>query len=407
MIRLTLVALSLIGTVAAQEPFRLMTPEQDAGYRKLFPNVKDQTLKQILTDKRLILYTNAELPKAHQDWEGSMQGVLDSSFNISANRSEPKGNGNKEFPWETPAGVHLSGDAVHGVRGLLLPKVDGHVLPVAYFPTEKYVYGTRIIGGVQTAFDPAAFREGWAWTFPKGTVLVEILFQRDAEGYDHVFEIRTRTRSLEKWVVNAHRPFPTALSLVEAIKQRPRWKDDAKLVQLVNHLRSPLESESFTLVDAQPDQKVFDQHRQVDVLPAISQKVVGELLDEATFQPALGVTWRGEGADAPHAPTTKADFHVVPKNYTAGFIDVSSKSCMQCHDSTNKPVMEFDVHRDWYGRVRGSDGIFSFHPFEPKTVTRHTETVTFNAVMARAGIIARFDPSIHREAHYRRIEGLK
>ena len=59
----------------------------------------------------------------------------------------------------------------------------------------------------------------------------------------------------------------------------------------------------------------------------------------------------------------------MPKNYQGGFIEVSSKSCMRCHDTTLKHASEVQYRRDWYGRVRGSDNIFSFHIFEPSSIS--------------------------------------
>src|SRR5207247_3875710 len=90
------------------------------------------------------------------------------------------------------------------------------------------------------------------------------------------------------------------------------------------------------------------------------------------FKSALGQEWK-TGADSTQAfaPSTTAEFHIVPKNYRAGFVEISSTSCMRCHDSTLKHARDFQELREWYGRVRGSDNIFSFHIFDPRSIS-HT-----------------------------------
>ena len=103
-------------------------------------------------------------------------------------------------------------------------------------------------------------------------------------------------------------------------------------------------------------------------LPAIDHELVKKLLD-TPFKSALGQEWkRGPDGTEAFAPTTEAAFHIVPKNYHGGFVEVSSTSCMRCHDSTLKHARDFQPFRDWYGRVRGADNIFSFHIFEPGSI---------------------------------------
>lgn len=409
---LAIVAILVCGLVMAgdqERPFALAEKDQNEAYRKMLPNIKDEHLKNILADRSLIFYTDTEIPKAHQDWEGLLQGVLDSRENVSGNRSEPFGNGNKEFPWGTPAGTHLS-DGITTLRFILLPRDEkGKMYPVVYYQTPKTTYGQRTLkDGTIISTDERHNREGWAWTFPKGTVVGEILMLSDSSGTPHAFEIRTRTRNLEKWVVNAYRPFPTAKDLVAGVKKLDGWEKNKRLTTLVAHLEEPLSATEYTLADTQPDKSVFSQKRHQDFLPAIDEEAAVSLLDKTPFSSALGAIWRGKGELAPHAPTTEAGFHVVPKKYTAGFIDVTSNSCMQCHKETNQHVNEFDIRRDWYGRIRGSDGIFSFHPFDPSCITRSGgRAVTFNKKMVDAGVIAEFSSKIHPDTIYQRLSNVR
>lgn len=373
---------------------KLMSETKETVYRSMIPKLPIEMIKE-----RTLFYTESEMPKAHQDWESLIQGITDSRENVSGNRSEPFGNGNREFPWASPAGVHLSGDSVSTVRFLTLPEINGKQAPVVYYrsPALKYILpdGTRM--------DSALANPGLSWSFPKGTIIGEMLMLTDSRGYTHPFEVRVRIRQLNKWTMNVYKPFPTAADLLEALKSS-KWKDNHSVQRLIDHLKSPLVTDVYTLADQHPDRVVFKQKRYQDVLPALDEGVVTDLLDNTAFVSALGVVWRGTGDFAPHAPTTSADFHIVPKKYNAGFIEISSKSCMQCHESANKSVDDFDSRRDWYGRVRGSDGIFSFHPFEPSSyLGGRGKPISFNKSLLEGGIIAEFDEKVHSSTIYSRL----
>src|SRR6185503_9709685 len=87
---------------AAQEatpPIRLMSAGKERDLRRLLPVVDDEGLRRVLKDPSLTLYPEDEMPRTYQVWDGQLQGVHLASYNISANSSEPFGNGNHEFPW--------------------------------------------------------------------------------------------------------------------------------------------------------------------------------------------------------------------------------------------------------------------------------------------------------------------
>ena len=83
-----------------------MSPRREAVFRACFPQVNDPELEEILNDPELVIYSDAEMPKAYQFFDGAFPGVHSVNYNISANGSEPFGNGNREFPWSAPAGTH-------------------------------------------------------------------------------------------------------------------------------------------------------------------------------------------------------------------------------------------------------------------------------------------------------------
>ena len=137
--------------------------------------------------------------------------------------------------------------------------------------------------------------------------------------------------------------------------------------------------------------------------------LIVELLASPPFKSSLGQTWRTR-TNGIHtvAPTTRSAFHVIPASNDAGFIEVDSESCMRCRETVNHHVNEFEFRRDWYGRVRGSDGIFSFHTFS-------TDSFSFNGfggdpqrnvVLTDAGLLETCDPSKHPEPIYQQLREL-
>jgi hypothetical protein len=134
-----------------------------------------------------------------------------------------------------------------------------------------------------------------------------------------------------------------------------------------------------------------------------------ELLTTTPFRSAHGELWRkGINGVYTAAPTTESGFHIVPAKYDAGFIEVDTHSCMRCHETANQHVRNFDFGRDWYGRVRGSDGIFSWHPFDPSSISNngYGATPRMRQSFITAGIVAPYSAEVHTEEHYVLIRGL-
>jgi hypothetical protein len=374
---------------------KLVSPAKEKSLREYLPKVTDAAIQRVLDDPNLIIYTEEEMPRAYQFWNGANQGVHSAYYNISANGGEPFGNANREFPWGTPAGTHRTKN-VRSFRFLLLPRdTEGKVLPVVW-------YRKQLRGDGQAAY---------AWTFPIGTVLGEVLSMRSPDGKDYTFEMRIRTRERGDWDVNLFRPFPTAIELSERIKAlRPTWADNKQLAEAVAHLEQPLTMTAHTLVDKHPGKRSFQQAMGVDSLPPLGDDaLVTELLTTTRFRSALGEAWRkAEGNVKTFAPTTTAAYHVIPANFDAGFIEVDRTSCIRCHESVNESVNAFDGGRDWYGRVRGSDGIFSFHPFAPSSVSGngYSVGVRMRGELEQAGLIARYDPAKHPATIYHALEDI-
>lgn len=381
-----------LGTDAVESvPFRLMNNQRETRFRGLLPSVADEDVQNLLNDPRTLLYTSREIPKAYQQWDGALPGVHAVSYNISADQNEPFGNGNLEFPWRGPAGTHRT-SGVESFKFLSLPSDEnGEQRPVAW-------YRRRFAGDNQ---------DGYAWIFPSGAIVGECLLMKSPEGELIPFELRIRRRTRDDWEVDVFRPFPTSQDLATRIQQlRPEWEQDEELRNLVEHLQSNDRLSEDRLVDGHPSPS-FIQTMGVDRLPAISDsKLVEQLLTETPFKSAHGAHWAEDNEELfTAAPTTDADFHIVPRNYSGGFVEVDETSCIRCHETVGKHVRNFEYGRDWYGRVRGSDGIFSFHPFSRGSISYNGmgNPVSMNAKLIDAGYVERFDPETHPNTHYKRL----
>jgi hypothetical protein len=338
------------------------------------------------------------MPKAYQFWDGAFPGVHSANYNISAGAAEQSkgngggGNGNLEFPWSSAGGTHRC-RSIFAVRFMKLPEEDGRRLPVVWYRASLRGEGTR----------------GYAWVFPSGTVFGEVLAMRGPTGHNYTFELRTRTKQDNRWIPNVFRPFPTAESLAERIQElRPQWESQPKLKGVVEHLLKPAANLKVSrLADfSHPGRRDFDQTAAIDELPSLGDdRLVAELLTRTVFRSAEGELWRTtSGRAATYAPTTQASFHIVPRNYDAGFIAIDHQSCSRCHSSVNRHVDEFDAGRDWYGRVRGSDQIFSFHPFEPRTISYNGYSAhpSMRSSLVRAGLLEQYNLQKHPTSVYRR-----
>ena len=378
---------------SSADAFRLMSAERDAMFRALVPKFEDEQMTKLLKDPNTLFYTEREIPKAYQQWDGALPGVHSAHYNISADNNEPYGNGNLEFPWGTTAGTHLARN-VESVKFLSLPRDEnGQPYPVVWW-SHHYAGDDR---------------NGYAWVFPMETVVGEILMMKSPQGERIPFEVRIRKRTRYDWEVDVFRPFPTDQDLVSAIQsKRSDWDQDVSLKKLVQHLQAPNRLEKERLSDGHP-RLTFNQAMGVDQLPAIQDDaLVTALLRETPFKSAHGVHWAESGERYAVAPTTRDSYHIVPARYTGGFIDVDETSCLRCHDTVGKHVRNFDYTRDWYGRIRGSDGIFSFHPFSPGSVSHNGQgvPVSMRGELVKAGIVAKFEPKKHPQTRYRRLSFL-
>lgn len=389
-------AVLLICGVATAFGGELVSPQREAQLRSYFPATKDGTLHELTSDPGLILYDESSMPPAYQKWDGALHGVHSPRYNIRGAEGDPHGNANVEFPWGRPAGTHRVA-GVTSFRFIQLPKArNGSRWPIVYWREQL----------------PRDEQAGFCWEFPVGAVVGEVLCQRGPDGRDRTFEVRTRTRTAKDWQPAVYRPFLSPEELAAAIREL-RPQRGPKLEHAVARIEAG-KLEPFRLADTQPLRAVFRQSSGRDVLPALGDdKLVAELL-RRDFKDVHGSPWRTAGKLTAHAPATEAPWHIVPAGYDGCAVEVSVRSCQRCHDTTQRHAEEFAEnrgvarypYRDWYARVRGSGGIFSFHPFNPASISYNgsSRPVAINARLVNAGVIAEYNPRVHVASKYQVLE---
>jgi hypothetical protein len=399
--------LLLVGSAVAAPPVRLIPESEEQEILAMMPPVLDKDVEAILSADDLIWYSEIEMPQAYQ-FENAFHTPY---HNISDRQQQPDrvGNANREFPWSHAGGA----DKVKNLevfRFVKFPKQDDRYLPMIYF--RQRPPGVDIGDGA-----PGQGRSTWRWMYPRGTVFGELMCMVGPDKLIYPFELRLRTREQDSWTMNALRPFPDATGLANRIKRlRPDWEQAPDLVKLVRHLEVVNKDyPSATIADTSLTSprhtgvQAFRATVHIDALPPVKDdKLVSDLLLTTPWKSAIAAIWR-EGYDggAVHAPTVEegAGFHIVPENYRGYAFSVDDASCMQCHQHTNMTARTFDRQRGWWGRVRGDDAIFSFHPIDPKTISTNGQnrTARVRQSFVEAGILTGYDARRHRPPLYQAI----
>ncbi|HRF02784.1 MAG TPA: hypothetical protein PLI18_19910, partial [Pirellulaceae bacterium] len=368
-------------------PPRLVAEARHQELRGRMPIVDDAELARLIETDRLTFYSEREIPRAFPKWNGLAAGVHDAYYNISAESGEPFGNGNREFPWDGAGGTHRAAgfDTLHFIA--LPTDAAGKLLPIVYRSSPATASGAGEV----------------SWRFPHGTIVGECLLIEFDDGTALPCELRIRRRVQEDWESDVFRPFPTADDLATRIEAvRPEWASDPSLVSLMTHLRDANTLRRGTLRDDHPVRS-FDQSAGIDELPEIEPELVRTLLETTPFRSCLDRPWKenAEGLVC-HAPTTSHRQQLVPVRYDGGFLKVDSASCLRCHATVGVNVARFDAGREWYGNIRGSDGIFSFHPFDRVGISGNGNSVpvVIRQELITLGLLAKYDPQLHAEEHY-------
>lgn len=366
------------GNKASSYGSHFMSQRREMFFRGLFPPVDDSEINSVLSDPDLILYTDEEVPLARQDWTSVSSGLHSILYDISGGDDHIGQGSAHEFPWKKPAGTHRIPDSeLIEVRGLLLPRSDGRPLPIAYYRLPQESHLDRDIGRANKI----------EWVYPHGTVFLELLARQLPNGSVVPFELRARVRERGEWSVDVFRPYPTRKSLNKALSRLGES-------QLSNN---PQVREVRLHDGYHRDLQEIDVIGNVEQLPRYPADKVERLLSGKTFHSVLGQSWSSQ-ADVPAGG-------INPDQYRA-VMDVDRESCMVCHRSTNKHASLFDTHRDWYGNVRGSDAIISFHIFDPSCVSMNgtSKPVAYRRELVEWGFLEPYSRDKHSPDFYSALE---
>jgi hypothetical protein len=399
-------------TTAATEgseyaPTQLLSAERLAQYKAAMPTFAYEKINEIIKDPNTLWYDKQVMVGAYQDSVGDGNVAP-----IGARRNNegkgliniiPRGpdifSGDGKtwaFPFGHTAGTDKSQN-IHVANFLHLPTNNGIVSPVVYYTISQ----SGALGGLGL--------HKWRWIYPKDAVLGEAIYIKDGEKLVCV-ELRTRTRYVSGWATNVFRPFPSAASLVSAIKaKRPDWQNNSTLTAAVSKLESTTNLVSLKLEPTrrlgQAFYDTFNQEGYTDTLPDLGDpQLVRELLTTTPFVSAYGVPWKKEGDKVAWAPTTTSTFSIVPQNYEAGLLEVSEKSCARCHQDAGRPVRHFNSDAILYGDIWGEDGIFSFHPWDQDRIRgAGSENRAVRSSFSQSGVVVRYDQSKHATEIYREL----
>jgi hypothetical protein len=302
------------------------------------PQIENYSLESKLRDKDTVFY---QLPKVWQQYiPGSKIEVKNlKSGQVSYTQTETvwgiysssylsEFNANLDFPWDGTVGLNTKVDRKTSVINfLILPKEDGITVPVLLI-----------------------YKKPITWIFPVKTIIGEMIVT-EYEGKNWVQEIRCREKQdgAFYWTPMVFRPVASKDELVKRIK------------------RDYLSSSKYMFFRNPEEDEVFRLEGLVEKLPDLKPEVVKQLLS-LPFKDVTEEVWSEKSI----APTSDQDFNLVPKDYNFGLIQPDQDNCLNCHRQTqisvsnlipNEPIIRNNP--DKVGSIRGSDSVFSWHPFGP------------------------------------------
>lgn len=266
-------------------------------------------------------------------------------------------NANPDFPWEVTFGLNLphresvakkTAPLYDTINFLSLPEdEEGQLIPVVVLTDERPI----------------------KWLFPPGTMVGEVIYVTH-KGKRYVQEIRTRTKNppATTWFPGVYRPVKDRqeLQLLTRIAYEPSRR--------YMSFRNPEEDEVFRIEGT------------VEKLPDLPEAVVTSLLSRP-FQDVTESDWH---------PASDTDFNILPRDYSLGLLKhTDSEACANCHRQTQISVRNLIPHEPKIqanplkvGNIRGSDAVFTWHPFSYLSVQDNNVLLP-----AREVYLRRFDVS--------------
>jgi len=329
----------------------IMPAAEAKKYQALLPSLDNAAIDEAMHSPQTMWYDAKSIVPGYQDSMGDPVGFRPNTIeNILIDLAVPGGwrrlfqdRGRFNFPFAT-GGADLSKNFVK-VNFWAPPRQGGQVIPVVYW---KLNFGR------------------WRWLFPAGTRLGEVMMIRYPSGDLRVFEVRVRTRELDKWHNDVFRPYLSAAELADAVKMlRPGWAESPALKQAVNQLNN-----SGSLIPRSLSTDYFkgtfakvDGH--IDEVPDFGEEdLAKDLLQYGSFRTVGSLPWKANGAKVAYAAGTRSNASIVPAQYDGGLLPVTNDSCLRCHKDAGRQIENFHSDLVAYGELWGEDETFSWHPFE-------------------------------------------
>lgn len=305
------------------------------------PDTSDSELRRLLLNPKTIYYKLPQawqhfIPSSRIEWNNLTLGTkqyfnTDPVWGIFRSTYLPDFNANPLFPWETTVGLNSAhkdkDEHYRTINFISLPEdTSGELIPILLlneFPIK--------------------------WIFPTGTTVGEVIYVLHNEK-KYVQEVRTRKKNADstEWEPKLYRPVASREEYISLTGKNytPAYK--------YFFFRNPQEDE------------VFKMEGLVERLPPLSEQKVQALLARP-FKEVSDSFW---------SPASDQDFHILPKNYCFSLLtSIDAQTCANCHRQTQISVRNLTPKEPLVmnnfgkvGNIRGSDAVFTWHPFAMKCV---------------------------------------
>jgi hypothetical protein len=306
---------------------------------RCLPPIESEELRTIFDDPWTLWFDDETFPQLMLKDTNSGRATVHHAKTVF-NRIDRSSNPNREFPWANGGGMsQVDKREIDLIKFYWQPD---H-LPVLCFESQRVRYNYRKIGNQPWEAIPREV-QGFDGIFPLDSVVGEII-SLYRNNRTRPFEVRTLVKEGDgHWQPYVYRQFETDNDLATLVF-------DLGYVQLANTIGNLPIQEHHVVDDSHPYPVVSFEFQEV-VLPRLPDDVV-----EAVLSSPLKVVSYPLRITAEHT-------QIIPRGWRASAIGINREDCSKCHQHAfGQHVSKFETvndRRDWYGFVRGTDGIFSF-----------------------------------------------
>ena len=331
------------------------------------PVTNDENLNELLNSARTVYY---KFPQTYQFFQPSSvvehknltlgttyQTKTKEVFGLYFSSYLPEFNANTFFPWETTFGLN-------------------HAFAAGNSPYESINFIHLPPNNPVVVLNETPIK----WIYPIGTTVAEILYVKNKTN-KYIFEIRTRTKVFDTWEPNVYRPV-------------------ANREEFEKHVNVGVPAKKYLFLRNPQEDEVFKAEGFVERIPDLTEEQTKKLLS-LPFKLVTNEVW----SDISNTPCSDQEFSLFPKDYSLGLITVDSVSCSNCHRQTQitvnrlipkEPLIYKNPEK--VGNIRGSDGVFTWTPFDVSTAAKDPTDVKelrLRKYDRDNKIVAMYDPILH------------